>query len=78
MDTYKIPIMWTVFADMYVEADSLEGAVKRVLKGRDPLPGDEAEFLDGSLKIDWDILEDSLYDMQNPEDVRRIERKFSK
>jgi hypothetical protein len=51
---YRIPCSWESYGVMYVEAKSLEQA-KDLAENWEPLP--DSEYVDGSFKIDEDILE---------------------
>lgn len=66
--TYTIPVRWSVYATVTVEADNLEDAVK-IAKDRLPeIPlSSENEYIDDSYEIDGD--EEELINAQN---YRRI------
>ena len=49
MATYKVPCQWTVFGDMYIEADSMEEAIEQAY-GDEPLP-EENDYLSGSIMV---------------------------
>ena len=51
---YRIPCSWESYGVMHVEAESLEQA-KDLAENWEPLP--DAEYVDGSFRIDEDILE---------------------
>lgn len=51
---YRIPCSWESYGVMHVEAESLEHA-KDLAENWEPLP--DSEYVDGSFKIDEDILE---------------------
>lgn len=60
--TFKIPVEWSVYATVEIEADTLEEAVKIFDKTEDeiPLPTDN-DYIDGSFKrCSEGIMEDDI------------------
>lgn len=60
--TFKIPVEWSVYATVEIEAESLEEAVKIFDKTEDeiPLPTDN-DYIDGSFKrCSEGIMEDDI------------------
>jgi hypothetical protein len=62
MKTYKIPVYWTMYDTMEVEASSLKEAINKTI---DTLPLPTGEFVDGSFTVEMDTLNE-LY----PEEIR--------
>lgn len=62
MNTYKIPVYWTMYDTMEVEANSLKEAINKSI---DVLPLPDGVFVDGSFTIEMDTLNE-LY----PEEIR--------
>ena len=60
--TYKIPVYWTMFDTMEVEAESLKEAVSTAI---DVLPLPKGLYVDGSFTVEMDTLNE-LY----PEEIR--------
>jgi hypothetical protein len=54
MKTYKIPVIWTMLGDVYVEADSLEDAVDNAQHEKLP----DGSYLEGSYEVRTDEIED--------------------
>ncbi len=54
---YQIPCSWEMYAHVNVEATSLEEAIERAESDDFPLP-DHGGYIDGSWRIDYDIVED--------------------
>ncbi len=49
---FKIPVTWSVFDTVKVQADSLEEAYNYVAENLDEIPlGDEPNYIDGSYEI---------------------------
>lgn len=59
---YKIPVYWTMYDTMEVEADSLREAVSKAI---DVLPLPEGLYVDGSFTVEMDTLNE-IY----PEEIR--------
>ena len=59
---YKIPVYWTMFDTMYVEADSLKEAVNKAI---DIMPLPEGDYVDGSFTVEMETLNE-IY----PEEIR--------
>jgi len=59
---YKIPVYWTMYDTMEVEADSLKEAINLAI---DVLPLPDGEFIDGSFTVEMDTLNE-IY----PEEIR--------
>jgi hypothetical protein len=59
---YKIPVYWTMYDTMYVEADSLKEAVSKAI---DIMPLPKGDYVDGSFTVEMDTL-NYLY----PEEIR--------
>lgn len=52
--TYKIPVRWTVWDEVEIEANSLEEALKYFLKNQDKIPlGTTPKYLDDSYELDF-------------------------
>jgi hypothetical protein len=62
MMTYKIPVYWTMYDTMEVEADSLKKAIDLAI---DTLPLPIGTYVDGSFTIELDSLKE-LY----PNEIR--------
>lgn len=54
MKTYKIPITWTLWDRIEVDADNLQEALKIALKQFLDTPSTDGDFLDDSYEIDED------------------------
>jgi hypothetical protein len=50
---YKIPVYWTMFDTMYVEADSLKEAVNKAI---DIMTLPEGDYVDGSFTVEMETL----------------------
>jgi len=61
-NTYKIPVYWTMFDTMYVEADSLKEAIDYAV---DIMPLPEGDYVDGSFTVEMGTLNE-IY----PEEIR--------
>ena len=59
---YKIPVYWTMYDTMEVEADSLREAVSKAI---DVLPLPDGGYVDGSFTVEMDTLQE-IY----PEEIR--------
>jgi hypothetical protein len=59
---YKIPVYWTMFDTMYVEADSLKEAVSKAI---DIMPLPQGDYVDGSFTVEMETLNE-IY----PEEIR--------
>jgi hypothetical protein len=59
---YKIPVYWTMFDTMDVEADSLKEAVSKAI---DIMPLPEGDYVDGSFTVEMQTLNE-VY----PEEIR--------
>ncbi len=62
-NTYKIPVYWTMFDTMYVEADSLKEAIEKAI---DIMPLPDGDYVDGSFTVEMDTL-NQIY----PEEIRQ-------
>ena len=62
MKTYRIPVYWTMYDTMEVEANSLKEAINMAI---DTLPLPDGEFVDGSFTIEMETLNE-IY----PEEIR--------
>jgi hypothetical protein len=62
MKNYKIPVYWTMYDTMEVEATSLKEAINLAI---DVLPLPDGGYVDGSFRVEMDTLNE-LY----PEEVR--------
>ena len=52
MPKFKVPVEWSVYDTVDVEADTFEKAVKYVLDNKDDIPlGTEPQYIDDSYKI---------------------------
>ena len=62
MKTFKIPVEWSVYAIVDIEAETIEDAIKKFHETEDdiPLPTD-SEYIDGSFKISCDEDEEVEY-----------------
>ena len=54
---YKIPVSWTAYGEVEVEADDLEEACDIVLN-YSAIPWDDAEYLVGSFQVDHELIDD--------------------
>lgn len=53
MKTWKIPVVWSCWSMMEIEADSLEEALKKAAADEAPLPDpSESYYLEDSFEID--------------------------
>ncbi len=53
--TYLIPVEWSVYSTINVEADNLEEAIEKAKAAIDDLPiSTDCEYIDGSYKINAD------------------------
>jgi len=59
---YKIPVYWTMFDTMEVEAESLKEAVNKAI---DIMPLPDGDYVDGSFTVEMDTLNE-IY----PEEIR--------
>lgn len=59
---YKIPVYWTMYDTMNVEADSLKQAIDLAI---DTLPLPHGDYVDGSFTVEMDTLNE-IY----PEEIR--------
>ena len=59
---YKIPVYWTMYDTMEVEAHSLKEAVSKAI---DVLPLPDGSYVDGSFTVEMDTLHE-IY----PEEIR--------
>ena len=48
---YVVPVTWTMYSTIHVEADSLEDAVRRAEEARSDLPLGDAEYLEDSYQL---------------------------
>ena len=55
MDTYRIPLIWQMYGHCYVEANSLEDAIKIALGPETPLP--DGLYVEDSVVADYEVLE---------------------
>ena len=55
MDTYRIPLVWQMYGHCYVEANSLEDAIKIALGPDTPLP--DGFYVEDSVAVDYEVLE---------------------
>lgn len=62
MNTYKIPVYWTMYDTMEVQANSLKEAIDLAI---DTLPLPNGEFVDGSFTVEMETLNE-IY----PEEIR--------
>ena len=62
MKTYKIPVYWTMYDTMEVEADSLKKAIDLAI---DTLPLPDGVYVDGSFTVEMETLNE-IY----PEEIR--------
>lgn len=62
MKTYKIPVYWTMYDTMEIEATSLKAAIDLAI---DTLPLPDGGYVDGSFTVEMDTL-NQLY----PEEIR--------
>jgi hypothetical protein len=60
--TYKIPVYWTMFDTMEVEADSLKDAISKAV---DIMPLPQGDYVDGSFTVEIQTLNE-IY----PEEIR--------
>jgi hypothetical protein len=56
MPTYKIPVLYSMWGTVKVDAKDLRTAVDKVLSGDTCLPED-ADYVDDSEQIDWDSVQ---------------------
>jgi hypothetical protein len=64
MPKFKIPVSWTMIADMEIEADDWETAVKIAEEASLP----EGEYCDSSFEINYELIDDSEeYGLIKPE-----------
>ena len=54
MDTYKIPLVWQMYGHCYVDANSLEDAIKIALGPDTLLP--DGSYIDDSVAVDYEVL----------------------
>lgn len=54
MKTFKIPVSWSVCAEVDIEAETLDDAIEVAKNGDIPLPLDWS-YLDGSWEVDADL-----------------------
>ena len=50
---YKIPVSWTMVADMEIEADSLDEAIEKAEEANLP---DDAEYCDSSFEVNTELV----------------------
>jgi len=55
MDTYRIPLLWTMYGHYDIEANSLEEAIEIALGPDTPIP--EGNYVDDSVAVDYEVLE---------------------
>ena len=55
MDTYRIPLVWQMYGHCYVDANSLEDAIKIALGPDTPLP--DGLYVEDSVAVDYEVLE---------------------
>ena len=55
MDTYRIPLVWQMYGHCYVEANTLEDAIKIALGPDTPLP--DGLYVEDSVAVDYEVLE---------------------
>lgn len=58
MADYKIPVFYSVYGYVHIEADSIEEAIEKAWDDECPLP-DDAEYCEGS----WEVDEEIAYEM---------------
>jgi hypothetical protein len=56
MKTYRVPVSWMMCGSVYMEADSLDEAIEKVIEEDGPLP--EGFYLDDSFQVDTDLAEE--------------------
>ncbi len=54
MDTYRIPLLWTMYGHCDIEANSLEDAIEIALGPDTPLP--DGSYVDDSVAVDYEVL----------------------
>ncbi len=54
MDTYRIPLLWTMYGHCDIEANSLEAAIEIALGPDTPLP--DGSYVDDSVAVDYEVL----------------------
>lgn len=52
---YKIPVSYEMYGFVYIEADDLEDACSIAEEDDIPLPEDNADYVEGSWRVDWDV-----------------------
>lgn len=52
MPQYRIPLVWSMYGHVWVEADSEEQAIQFALDSETPLP--DGEYIDDSIEVDKD------------------------
>lgn len=58
---YKIPVSWIMFANIEIEANSLEKAIEKVEQGETPLPK-TGRYVEDSFGIDFVLLDEEYYE----------------
>lgn len=67
MKTFKIPVEYTNYGTVEIQAENLEEAIKYALKNVDELPlPDDSEYMEGTYSINKDI---GLIEYLNKEEV---------
>jgi hypothetical protein len=61
MKTYKVPVVYTMYGYVEVEAESMDQAVDKVQNGGSdmPLPSN-ADYVEGSFEVDHDGIVDEI------------------
>lgn len=52
MAEYRIPLVWSMYGHIWIEADSEEQAIQYALGPETPLP--EGNYIDDSIEVDKD------------------------
>ena len=61
MKTYKVPVVYTMYGYVEVEAESMDQAVDKVQNGDGDMPlPDTADYVEGSFEVDHDGIVDEI------------------
>jgi len=68
---YVLPVYWQMYAQMVVEAPSLEEAIREAHE----MPNPEGDYVEGSFEIDLDVLEEHMPKEEVDRYRERLKRK---